>query len=150
MSLSAKTIGRIESLVAVAKLSATEHNMLLRIVKDAVAEGTTNGRALAKVVPPDWPADYRDAFWAKYPNRKAKAHAMKALDKVAFAGKTAWADLINALERYIVSDDVIRGYAKHPATWLNAECWKDENGPAKIGTNGGSLGFFEIAAGIDR
>src|SRR5271156_2828592 len=74
----------------------------------------------------DWPADYREQFWTKYPNRKDKTAAMKALDKIAKAGKTRWADLINGVERYILSDDVQRGYVKMPATFLNKGSWMNE------------------------
>lgn len=135
------------------------HNIILRLLEiiKALQGPTAKGRAVAKTIPADWPADYRERFWGRYPNRKAKAHAMRALDKVAFAGKTAWADLWVGLERYINSETVKRGFAKHPATWVNAECWKDEPGPGdeggapgpRGGNNGGGPGFFEIAAGMD-
>ncbi len=94
-------------------------------------------------IPADWPSDYQSQFWKAYPNKKAKAFAMKALDKVAFAGKTAWADLMAGLERYISSRDVKRGYVKHPATWLNGGCWMDEQGPTPPDR---PLGFFELIA----
>ena len=85
---------------------------------------------IAKARPPalftDWPADYADKFWSLYPNKKSKAHAMKALDKIAKAGKTRFVDLIAGVERYILSRDVQRGFVKHPATWLNGECWNDQ------------------------
>lgn len=136
-------------------LNPRDHAAVCQIVSEAmVVAATKKGTALAKVIPADWPTDYCEQFWALYPNRKAKAHAMKALDKVAFAGKTAWVNLVRGLERYISSETVKRGFAKHPATWLNAECWKDEPGPGDVGgppkpsgTNGGGPGFFEIAAG---
>lgn len=100
---------------------------------------------MMNLIPADWPADYQVQFWKAYPNKKAKAFAMKALDKVAFAGKTKWADLISGLDRYILTDEVRRGFVKHPATWLNGGCWMDE--PTPNGTKGRSLSFFEIAAG---
>lgn len=131
MPLSSRTLGRIESLVAVAKMSASEHKMLLRIVEDAVAESQSKPSELISpagvpLIPGDWPSGYQELFWAKYPNKKAKAHAIKALDRVAKAGKTQWADLISGLDRYILSDAVRKGFVKYPATWINGECWKDE------------------------
>jgi hypothetical protein len=134
-------------------LNPRDHAAVCQIVSEAmVVAATKKGTAVAKTIPPDWPADYREQFWKLYPNRKAKAHAMKALDKVAFAGKTAWHDLLAGLDRYIKSKTVKRGFVAHPATWLNAERWKDEDGPGDApggpsGTNGGGPGFFEIAAG---
>ena len=98
---------------------------------------------MCKTIPLDWPADYQSQFWKAYPNKKEKIYAMKALDKVAFAGKTAWIDLMEGLSRYILSREVKAGYVKHPATWLNKGCWMDEDTGAKAK----SLSFFEIAAG---
>lgn len=100
------------------------------------------GQALQ--IPGDWPADYREQFMAKYPRRTKKKDGLKALDKVAFAGRTKWADLIAAIERYILSPDVQRGYVMHPATWINAECWKDEEQttPHPIERKG-AVGFFD-------
>lgn len=140
--LTDKTRARIAAL----RLSPTEQTAVLDIMQDEIAEALRpKGRALAKVVPPDWPPDYHRIFWELYPNRKAKAFAMKSLDRVAFSGKTQWEDLIRSLERYIDSEDVQRGFAKHPATWLNAECWHDEEGPKQVtGTKRGNPGFFEI------
>jgi hypothetical protein len=38
--------------------------------------------------------------------------------------------LIAAAKRYHDDPRVLQGYGKHPATWLNAKCWLDEEGPA--------------------
>ncbi len=37
--------------------------------------------------------------------------------------------LIAAAKRYRDDPQVIRGFGKHPATWLNAKCWLDEPTP---------------------
>lgn len=73
--------------------------------------------------------DQFDEFWRVYPLRKAKG-----------AAKTAWA---KALKR-ATPDRIIAGaieyasdpnrdqdYTKHPATWLNGDCWDDEPAPSK-------------------
>ena len=44
--------------------------------------------------------------------------------------------IITAAEAYAKSDNVRRGFAKHPTTWLNGECWNDELEPATA-TRGG-------------
>lgn len=128
MSLSSRTLGRIESLVTVAKMSATEHKMLLKIVEDAVNEAVPAAmQGEMMVIPSDWPEDYFDQFYSRYPNKKAPDRARKALDKIAASGKTRFADLISGLERYILFDeDVRRGFVQHPATWLNGGCWKNQ------------------------
>ena len=103
---------------------------------------------VALQIPGDWPADYREQFWHLYPKKEDKKIALKALDKVAFAGKTKWADLIDGTARYLKSETVQNGFIKMPATFINAESWKNEYncfGPKPH--NGPS--FFEIAAGRD-
>ena len=37
--------------------------------------------------------------------------------------------LVAAAKRYHADPNVVRGYGKHPATWLNAKCWLDEETP---------------------
>jgi hypothetical protein len=84
----------------------------------------------------DWPTDYQEQFWKLYPRRIAKAHAMKALDKIAGIRKNRprrspqvpWATITSALARYTLwlEGPGWRPDAKHPATWLNAGCWDDE------------------------
>ena len=94
----------------------------------------------------DWPADYRDIFWSKYPNKKEKARAMNALDRVRKAGKTRWADLLAGLERYIISETVQRGFVKYPERWIKYECWKDEEQTTPHAVER-PASFFDVAAG---
>lgn len=77
-----------------------------------------------------------ERFWRAYPRRVAKGHARKAWAK---AIKAAPAEtIIEGATRYAAErarDDP--KFTKHPATWLNGECWDDEpNLPAIRGTNG--------------
>lgn len=77
-------------------------------------------------------------WYAAYPVHKARGAAVKAYAKAA--AKTAPEVLLAAAKRYADDDQVRRGYGKHPATWLNQECWLDEParapGPAATGTDG--------------
>lgn len=135
-------LDRIEAL----GLHESDAATVRQIVRDAVDIATCPvepSKALA--VPGDWPADYREQFWKAFPRRTKKDTAMKALEKVAKAGKTRWADLINAIERYKLSRDVQRGCVMHPATWLNGGCWKDEEQttPHPVGPRPASVGFFD-------
>ena len=116
------------------------------IVQEAIDGAAGNPTtAIALQIPADWPADYQVIFWQRYPNKKAKPRALKVLEKIAFAGKTRWSDLINGLERYILTREVRRGFIKHPATWLNDQGWKDQE--AEIVPEDRPKSFFEIAAG---
>lgn len=65
-----------------------------------------------------------DEFWKAYPEHKAKG-----------AARTAWAKAIKRADPFTIiagavayRDDPDRkdGFTKHPATWLNADCWTDE------------------------
>jgi Helix-turn-helix domain len=68
-----------------------------------------------------------EEWWKIYPRKVAKGAARKAY---ASALKKATPEQINtgalryAAERTGQDDK----YTKHPATWLNAECWADEHG----------------------
>jgi len=66
-----------------------------------------------------------DQFWRVYPRREAKGAARKAYER---ARKTITAEIIvEGAIRYArerAHEDP--KYTKHPATWLNGECWGDE------------------------
>lgn len=117
--------------------------------KNGLKEQNTDEQSTARetrlVTAADWPADYADVFWSRYPNKKSKGHALKALEKIASAGKTRFSDLIAGLERYINSRDVQRGFVKHPATWLNGQCWKDEEQSSPLPVER-PKSFFEVAS----
>jgi len=115
------------------------------IVQEAIDGAAGPSAEVALQIPGDWPANYPDIFWLRYPNKKAKPRALKALDKVAFSGKTRWADLISGLNRYISSREVRSGFVKHPATWINDEGWKDQeqSTPPPVER---TKSFFEVAS----
>lgn len=72
-----------------------------------------------------------ETFWKKYPNKKAKAYALKAWGKQVASDEIAF-QTIKALERQIQErETLIRKKQwvpewKHPATWINAQSWLDE------------------------
>lgn len=70
-----------------------------------------------------------DEFWSVYPKRKAKGEA-----RTAFAKALKRTDAQSIIEGAIAyRDDPTRKdeYTKHPATWLNADCWTDEHAPPR-------------------
>ncbi len=142
-TLTQKTISELRDLC----LGADKFYLTCKIVESALLEllertqRIENGLQKLKI-PADWPVDYQQQFWDAYPDKKAKAAAMKSLEKIAKGGKTSWRDLISGVERYKNSQSVKRGFVKHPATWLNGGCWCDEE---RVQSN--SRSFFDIAIG---
>lgn len=70
-----------------------------------------------------------ETFWAAYPKKKAKEDARKAWDK-RHPDDALLAVMLRALERQQQSPDWQKEggrYVPHPATWLNAGRWTDED-----------------------
>ncbi|MDO8535056.1 MAG: hypothetical protein Q7S17_10005 [Xanthobacteraceae bacterium] len=99
------------------------------------------------VVSLDWPKDYEQQFWREYPLKIAKAAAMKALGKARKKG-IVWRVIIDGLRRYKVwlQGPGWRPPAKHPATWVNGECWHDELPTTDAPRNNGGNAFARLAA----
>ena len=70
--------------------------------------------------------DEFETWWAEVPRKVSKGQARKAYRT---ARKTVDANvLISGIRRY-ATEIKVRGnpeYTKHPATWLNGECWNDD------------------------
>lgn len=94
----------------------------------------------------DWPADYQEQFWARYPHKRTKATAMKSLEKIHKSHKVRWLELMGGLARYI---EYVNGQDHlnwmHPATWLNGESWLDEFAPKCDNHSTGRNGFAAMA-----
>lgn len=83
-------------------------------------------------------ADPRFAEWyAAYPVHKARGDAETAYAKAIREGADPDA-LLAAAKRYCDDPQVIDGYGKHPATWLNKKCWLDEPAPPRRATGSGN------------
>jgi hypothetical protein len=67
-------------------------------------------------------------FWVSYPRRVAKGAARKAFDKAI--KKTTLENMLKAITEYVAKKPEKIDF-KHPATWLNGECWDDEWEPAQ-------------------
>lgn len=71
-------------------------------------------------VEPEGFAEFYDAF----PLKKARGAALKAWSRAA--AKVPAQQLIDAAKRYAITrQGEDPKYTKHPATWLNSECWAD-------------------------
>jgi len=75
-----------------------------------------------------------NAFWAAYPNKKAKKDAIKAFAKIEMT-ESLLQEIITAVNRMKETRNWQEGFIPHPATYLNGERWKDEI-PMKGGNNG--------------
>jgi uncharacterized protein YdaU (DUF1376 family) len=80
------------------------------------------------LVAPEIPSRFSE-FWDQYPHRngakKGKAKAEQAWAK-AIKARASPDQIIAGAMRYAGDRQVIEGYAKDPATWLNAKGWEDE------------------------
>lgn len=72
--------------------------------------------------PPSRPPGF-DEFWAAYPRKVGKGHAVKAYEKAL--AKASPEMLVAAVKAQSPSWTDPQ-FIKHPKTWLNAECWLDE------------------------
>lgn len=100
----------------------------------------------------DWPSDYRDQFWSRYPRKTEKKSALEKLDAIAKGGKVPWLTFCAGLNRFVdKSRGEIEKYIKHPTTWLNRGCWDDVYRPDPPGgehgetRKSGGIGFGAIA-----
>lgn len=105
-------------------------------------EGT---RAVALVLPPDWPSDWFDRFWQKYPNKVDKAGAQKSLTKAAKAG-ISFQTINDGLDRYIAKTDD-RPWC-NPTTWINQARWDEQR--AEVTQHGKSKTTGSLLDAIDR
>lgn len=78
--------------------------------------------------------DRFEEFWTKYPHRngakKGKAAAKKAWGR-AVKCKVSEDEIVAGALRYTRDRQVLDGYAKDPATWINSEGWADDIEPSK-------------------
>ena len=71
-----------------------------------------------------------DAFWQAYPKKVAKGLARAAFAKAI--SKTTLDTMLRALTWQVRSEDWLRGFIPHPATWLAQERWDDEPMPPRL------------------
>ena len=67
-------------------------------------------------------------FWKLYPRRVGKRHALKAFTAAVRRGAPV-ADILKGaltVAEQVKSGNQELAYTKHPATWLNGDCWEVE------------------------
>ncbi|MCP3469821.1 hypothetical protein NLM33_05690 [Bradyrhizobium sp. CCGUVB1N3] len=76
--------------------------------------------------------EFFEAWWRQYPRRVAKGAARKAFKRVLAKKIATFDQLMAGVMRYgaeRAGEDPT--FTKHPATWLNGECWTDEPQPKR-------------------
>jgi len=69
-------------------------------------------------------------FYRVYPLHVARGAAERAYRRIIKNGEATQADLLAGAMRYAAAQDgKDPTYVKHPATWLNGKCWRDEPAP---------------------
>lgn len=94
--------------------------------KDMVEDGL---KELKEKVPSD--QQKFDQFWKLYPNKKAKAAALRRWKAMKISNETFQA-ILEGLQKALGSQEWAKdggAYIPHPATWLNGGCWEDEYKP---------------------
>lgn len=130
------------------------------IREEGNARDTNVSLSLALVAPEcaDVPDRFQE-FWDQYPHRggakKGRATAEKAWGK-AIKARASPSQIISGALRYASDAQVLRGYAKDPATWLNQKGWQDDvepdnatgraNGSSPRGQGNGMVDAFAAVA----
>ncbi len=68
-----------------------------------------------------------DKFWNEYDYKKSRSNAEKSF--AAAIKKESLDKIISGVVEYKKHRGADKQYWKHPATWLNQECWNDEYSP---------------------
>lgn len=104
----------------------------------------------ARALPPDWPSDFREQFWARYPNKVGKPKALAKLELVARrAVLVPWVEIMEGLDRYIQCKPPDRPWL-NPETFINQERWSDQPAKASIGNETTQSKPGSLLAAIDR
>lgn len=88
-------------------------------------------RVNALVVDDDWPPDYRDRFWERYPNKVGKPKALAKLDACR-KRRVPFNAIMAGLDRYIRTKPPDRQWL-NPETFINQERWNDQPAPVSQG-----------------
>lgn len=89
---------------------------------------TSNENQEVDTPAPAYSADFLD-WYARYPRHEGKRNAAKAYER---ARKRATIEQLNAgAERYAADPNRKPKFTKHPATWLNGDCWDDAPLPSE-------------------
>ena len=94
-------------------------------------------KKVALRAPDDWPSDFGEKFWKKYPagRKTGRLAVIGKLAAVRRRGNVLWATIDAGLDRYIASNPDPE-FTKGPLVWVNQGCWDDEITIKNGGFNG--------------
>lgn len=105
----------------VAKSRAKKKSVTMNVTNVTTEENRIDKKRIEEVLFPI------DEFWSIYPNKIAKANAVKSWNKLS-AGERRLAIL--AIKKQIEANHFMghdgKSYIPHPTTWLNQKRWEDE------------------------
>ena len=87
----------------------------------------------------DYPDDFEN-FWRTYPRHEDKKKAFVAWQKALKGGATVDEIIAGAVRYAKYRAGEPEQYTKHPATWLNGDCWENEYSTAGTGYGSGQYG----------
>jgi hypothetical protein len=86
----------------------------------------------------EWPRDYRDQFWAAWPNKQAKKTAIDVLERLHTADTHAFQKILDGIAAYIRTKPPDRDWML-PTTFLRQERWNDEPASETRQQNGSGI-----------
>jgi len=98
-----------------------------------------SSKAAGKPTVPELDAEFA-AWYVLYPRKVSKGQGLAAYRRARRMGTTAetMLDGVTEYARRVARDRVEKTFIKHPATWLNGQCWADEDAGPR--TDGGATG----------
>lgn len=119
--------------------AATQQRRKVEDTEDKETDILEGARASAvPAISDGWPADYREQFWQRYPNKVGKPKALAKLDGIRRrAVLVDFTEIIAGLDRYIRTKPPDRAWL-NPETFLNQERWADQ--PAAVSPQGTTNG----------
>ena len=127
------------------QISLTQEALPLSPIPNSTTSTSDKGVGLNVV--DDWPEDYFERFWMRYPpGRKTEKKAVEAkLVRIRRDREVTFAKLMAGLDRFVGTRPDPK-FTPAPLVWLNRGRWDDEY--ALGGGNGGEpLSMIDIAAG---
>lgn len=97
---------------------------------ELISDGSARAREVARPVD-DWPPDYRDRFWDRYPHKVGKPKALAKLDACR-KRRIPFNAIMDGLDRYIRTKPPDRQWL-NPETFINQERWNDQPAPVSQG-----------------
>lgn len=111
-------------------------------------KGEEKKETRASALAAGWPADFREQFWNRYPNKVGKPKALAKLE-LAMKRGIEWQAILEGLNRYIRTKPPDRPWL-NPETFINQQRWTDEPANVSSGHAATQSRPGSLLAAIDR